>query len=267
MAGFLPPAIFEIKAIADQAIAKFQDVNNELEKMDGQAAKAGGSIDKMQKVSGIATAALIGMGTAFAGFAAIGIKEAQETEQIFTKLGVTLSNLGISSAATRAQVEELSGSYVKLGFGGDEAASALNVLLNSTGDLAESQKLLAISADLARLKNIDLGTAASILGKASNGSTKAFKELGITLDESLPKSEALKKAMDELATQTGGQAIAFTKTFAGQLVVMKEQFKDSAESVGSFLLPKLNALLQLLNNGIAFVKRNAEAFKIFKPPH
>jgi len=261
--SFLPPAIFEIKAIADQAIAKFQDVNNELEKMDGQAAKAGASVDKMQKVSRIATAALIGMGTAFAGFAAIGIKEAQETEQIFTKLGVTLSNLGISTAATRAQVEELSGSYVKLGFGGDEAASALNTLLNQTGDLAESQKLLAISADLARLKNIDLGTAASILGKASNGSTKAFKELGITLDESLPKSEALKKAMDELATQTGGQAIAFTKTFAGQLVVMKEQFKDSAESVGSFLLPKLNALLSALNSGIEFVKRNAEAFKIF----
>lgn len=264
MAGnFLPPAIFEIKAIADQAIAKFQDVNNELEKMEGQAAKAGGGIDKMQKVSRVATAALIGMGTAFAGFAAIGIKEAQETEQVFTKLGVTLSNLGISSAKTRAQVEELSGSYVKLGFGGDEAGAALNTLLNATGDLSESQKLLAISADLARLKNIDLGTAASILGKASNGSTKAFKELGITLDESLPKNEALKKAMDELATQTGGQAIAFTKTFAGQLVVMKEQFKDSAESVGSFLLPKLNALLGALNDGIEFIKRNAEAFKIF----
>lgn len=264
MAGnFLPPAIFEIKAIADQAIAKFQDVNNELEKMEGQAAKAGGGIDKMQKVSRVATAALIGMGTAFAGFAALGIKEAQETEQVFTKLGVTLSNLGISSAKTRAQVEELSGSYVKLGFGGDEAGAALNTLLNATGDLSESQNLLAVSADLARLKNIDLGTAASILGKASNGSTKAFKELGITLDESLPKSEALKKAMNELATQTGGQAVAFTKTFAGQLVVMKEQFKDSAESVGSFLLPKLNALLAALNNGIEFVKRNAEAFKIF----
>jgi hypothetical protein len=34
MAGFLPPAIFEIKAMADDAIAKFKDVNNELEKMD-----------------------------------------------------------------------------------------------------------------------------------------------------------------------------------------------------------------------------------------
>ena len=264
MAGnFLPPAIFEIKAIADEAIAKFKDVNNELEKMEGQAAKAGGSVDKMQQVSRIATAALIGMGTAFAGFAAVGIKEAQETEQVFTKLGVTLSNLGISSAATRAQVEELSGSYVKLGFGGDEAASALNTLLGATGDLDESQKLLAMSADLARLKNIDLASAASILGKASNGSTKAFKELGITFDESLPKNEALKKAMEELATKTGGQAIAFTQTFAGQLVVLKEQFKDSAESVGSFLLPKLQQLLDAFNSAIDFVKRNSEAFKIF----
>jgi hypothetical protein len=263
MAGFLPPAIFEIKAIADQAIAKFQDVNNELEKMEGQAAKAGDSVDKMQKVSRVATAALIGMGTAFAGFAAIGIKEAQETEQVFNKLGTTLGNIGINTAKTREQVEELSGSYVKLGFGGDEAAAGLNTLLLATGSLDQSQKLLAMSADLARLKNIDLASASSIMAKASQGSAKAFKEMGITLDETLPKSEAIQKALDELAQKTGGQAVAFTKTFAGQLVVLKEQFKDSAESVGSYLLPKLTALLDMFQKTIDFVQRNATAFKIF----
>jgi hypothetical protein len=261
--SFLPPAIFEIKAIADQAIAKFQDVNNELEKMEGQAAKAGDSVDKMQKVSRIATAALIGMGTAFAGFAAIGIKEAQETEQVFNKLGTTLGNIGINTAKTRTQVEELTGSYVKLGFGGDEAAAGLNTLLLATGDLNASQKLLAMSADFARLKNIDLASASSIMAKASMGSAKAFKEMGITLDETLPKSEAIQKALDELAQKTGGQAVAFTKTFAGQLVVLKEQFKDSAESVGSYLLPKLTALLDMFQKAIDFVQRNATAFKIF----
>ena len=261
--SFLPPAIFEIKAIADQAIAKFQDVNNELEKMEGQAAKAGASVDKMQKVSRIATAALIGMGTAFAGFAAIGIKEAQETEQVFNKLGTTLGNIGINTEKTRTQVEELTGSYVKLGFGGDEAAAGLNTLLLTTGDLDQSQKLLAMSADLARLKNIDLATASSIMAKASQGSAKAFKEMGITLDDTLPKSQAIQKALDELAQKTGGQAVAFTKTFAGQLVVLKEQFKDSAESVGSYLLPKLTALLDMFQKAIDFVQRNATAFKIF----
>lgn len=261
--SFLPPAIFEIKAIADEAIAKFQDVNNELEKMEGQAAKAGAGVDKMQKVSRIATAALIGMGTAFAGFAAVGIKEAQETEQIFAKLGVTLGNVGINTAKNRAQIEELTGSYVKLGFGGDEAAAGLNTLLLTTGDLDQSQKLLAMSADLARTKNIDLASASSIMAKASQGSAKAFKEMGITLDETLPKSEAIDKALSELAQKTGGQAVAFTKTFAGQLVVLKEQFKDSAESVGSYLLPKLTALLDLFQRAIDFVQRNATAFKIF----
>ncbi len=41
MAGssFLPPAIFEIKAIADQAIAKFGEINKELEKLVEGAAE------------------------------------------------------------------------------------------------------------------------------------------------------------------------------------------------------------------------------------
>jgi hypothetical protein len=46
MAGssFLPPAVFEIKAIADQAIAQFGEVNKELDKMGKEADTAGGKI-------------------------------------------------------------------------------------------------------------------------------------------------------------------------------------------------------------------------------
>jgi hypothetical protein len=35
------------------------------------------------------------MGAAFVGFAAFGIKEANEAEQALNKLGVTLSNFGV----------------------------------------------------------------------------------------------------------------------------------------------------------------------------
>jgi hypothetical protein len=53
-------------------------VNGELDKMEKEADKAGGGISRMEKASKLATGALIGMGAAFAGFAAIGIKEAME---------------------------------------------------------------------------------------------------------------------------------------------------------------------------------------------
>jgi len=262
MAGFLPPAIIEIKAVADEAIAKFKAVNNELEKMEDKAQKAGGSVDGMQKASRVATAALIGMGTAFAGLAVIGLKEAEQTEQAFNKLSVTLSNLGINTEKNRKQIEQLSSSYIKLGFADDQAAIGFNKLLIAVGDVDKAQGMLALSADLARVKNIGLTDAAGILAKASQGSARAFKEMGISLDTTLPKSQAIAKAFDQLEAKIGGQAVAYTKTFKGQLAVLKETFLDNAETIGVALLPYLTRLVQMFGNLIEFIKRNAAAFKL-----
>ena len=262
MAGFLPPAIFEIKAIADQAIAKFGDVNKELEKMEGKAEAAGAKVGGMEKASRVATAGLLAMGAAFAGFAAVGIKEAIEAENAMNKLGTTMSAVGVNTEKNREKIKALTDSYVDLGFSGDSATLGFENLLRVTGNVDEAQKLLALSADLARTKNIGLTDAASILAKASQGNAKAFKEMGIQLDTTLPKSEAVAKAMNELNAKIGTQAENATKTFAVQLQIVKERFNDTAESLGSVLLPILKDLLENLNKGIEFVKRNATAFQI-----
>lgn len=262
MASFLPPAIIEIKAIADKAIAEFKDVNKELEKMEGAGGKASAGIGKMEKASKLAQGALLGLGAAFAGFAALGIKEAADAEVVMTKLGATMSAAGLNTKANRDAVRELTSSYIDLGFADDEAAAGLEILMRSTGDLNESQKLLALSADLARTKNIGLSEASSILAKASNGNAKAFKEMGISLDTTLPKSEAIAKAMGELNAKIGSQAENATKTFAVQMQIVKERFNDTAESLGTMLLPMIKDLLDRINNGVEFIKKHSEAFKI-----
>lgn len=262
MANFLPPAIIEIKAIADKAIAEFKDVNKELEKMEGAGGKASAGIGGMEKASKLATGALLGLGAAFAGFAALGIKEATDAEVVMTKLGATMSAAGLNTKANRDAVRELTSSYIDLGFADDEAAAGLEILMRSTGDLSESQKLLALSADLARTKNIGLSEASSILAKASNGNAKAFKEMGISLDTTLPKSEAIAKAMDELNAKIGSQAENATKTFAVQMQIVKERFNDTAESLGTMLLPMIKDLLDRINKGVEFIKKHSEAFKI-----
>jgi hypothetical protein len=264
MAGssFLPPAVFEIKAIADQAIAKFGEVNKELEKMEKDADVASGKISGLDKASKVATAGLLAMGAAFIGFAAFGIKEANEAEQALSKLGVTLSNFGVNTPKVRKEVEDLTGSYVNLGFGGEEAAAGFDTLFRSTGDLDTAQKLLATSADLARVKNISLADASSIVSKANQGSAKAFKEMGIQLDTSLPKAEMLEKGMAELSARIGGQATAYTKTFAGQLAVTKEKFADVAETLGTTLLPYIQRFMDLLSDTVEFVKKNSSWLSI-----
>ena len=259
MAGssFLPPAVFEIKAIADQAIAKFGEVNKELDKMGKEADTASGKISGLDKASKVATAGLLAMGAAFVGFAAFGIKEANEAEQALSKLGVTLSNFGVNNAKVRKEVEDLTNSYVDLGFGGEEAAAGFDVLFRSTGNLDTAQKLLATSADLARVKNISLADASSIVSKANQGSAKAFKEMGIELDTSLPKAEMLKKGIEELSAKIGGQATAYTKTFAGQLAVTKEKVADVAETLGTTLLPYIRQFLDYLNKTVGWIKQNS----------
>ena len=257
MASFLPPAVFEIKAIADQAIAKFKEVEGELDKMGKKSEDAGGKISGLDKASKIATAGILAMGAAFVGFAAFGIKEANEAEQALNKLGVTLSNFGVNTAETRKRVEELTGSYVDLGFGGEEAAAGYDVLFRATGDLDKAQALLATSADLARVKNISLADASAIMAKANAGGAKAFKEMGITLDDTLPKAQAIEKAMGELNARIGGQAVAYTETFAGQLAVTKEKFADVAETLGTTLMPYLKAFLDTITKTVEWVKQNS----------
>jgi DNA-directed RNA polymerase subunit F len=257
MASFLPPAVFEIKAIADQAIAKFKEVDGELDKMGKSADSAGGKISGIDKASKIATAGVLAMGAAFVGFAAFGIKEANEAEQALNKLGVTLSNFGVNTAETRKRVEDLTGGYVDLGFGGEEAAAGFDVLFRATGDLDQAQALLATSADLARTKNISLADASGILSKASMGGAKAFKDMGITLDTTLPKAQAIEKAMGELNARIGGQAVAYTKTFAGQMAVTKEKFADVAETLGTTLMPYLQKFLDTITNTVTWIKANS----------
>jgi hypothetical protein len=255
--SFLPPAVFEIKAVADKAIAEFKQVNGELEKMEDQAGKAGGGISKIDSASRMAVAGVLAMGAAFVGFAAIGIKEANESEQALNKLGQTMSNLGINTEENRTKIEALTGSYEKLGFGNEDAAAGFNKLLIATGNSTTATNLLATAADFARVKNIGLEDASNILARASMGNAKAFKEMGITLDDTLPKSEAIKKAMGELNDKIGGQAIAYTNTFVGSLAVLKEEIMNVAETIGATIMPYLKSLVSGISDAIEFAKRHS----------
>jgi hypothetical protein len=261
--AFLPPAIFEIKAVADKAIAEFKQVNNELGKMEDQSLKAGGSIGGIDKASRVATAGLLAMGAAFAGFAALGIKEAMDAEVIMTKLNVTLAAQGLNTAAARAEIDKLSSSFVKLGFDDEAAAASMQILIQSTGDLTKSKGLLSMAADLARAKTMSLEEASQTLVRANMGAGKVFKQFGITLDENLPKAQATAKAMEELKEKLSGQALKATETFAVQLQILKEQFNNAAQAVGEVLIPYLKSLMENLNKAIEFVKRNSTAFQIF----
>jgi len=171
-----------------------------------------------------------------------------------SRLDTILNNVGITSEKTKDSVIATADAYSQLGFAGDDTYKAMGSLLSVTGNVEQATKLLAMSADYARYKQIDQTTAAQILAKATMGNAKALKDMGITLDATLPKNKAITKAFDELNKRMGGQAIAYTKTFAGQMDILKEKFDGFLQIIATRVLPVLAAFLgYLTSNGQAIL--------------
>ena len=195
--------------------------------------------------------AKLGLGVGVAQFARTSVKAAVEMEQANSRLAVSLTNIGMASKINSTSIRTSEKAMMSLGFEGTQTALALSTLVTATGSLEKSQGMLAASADLARFKNIDLASASKILAKASGGNAKAFKELGITMDKSLPPAEALEKAMGMLNAKIGGQAAAYATTYSGKLAILEAKFQDVQEQVGYKLLPVLVKLGDfLINTGI-----------------
>jgi hypothetical protein len=181
----------------------------------------------------------------------------QETIDLQTqtaRLNQALNGVGITNKQTQKDVYNTADAYYQLGFQGSEAISAMGTLVTATGDVSQANKLMAMSADLARYKNISMEDSAKILARGTQGSAKAFKELGITLDTTIPKNQAIAKAFDQLNSKIGGQAQAYTKTFAGQMAILKERFDQVFQTIAANVLPILSAFLGYISaNGKALL--------------
>jgi hypothetical protein len=258
MNGFLPPVIFEIQANAAGAIAQFRRVNTELSIMEAKALKAGKALTGFQKAAVVGTKALKVMTVAFAAFAAYGVKQVIDLEKSLNRLGKAMANVGVATQENLSSISELVESYEDLGFGSDKAADAYTALITATGSVEKSNRLLAMSADLARARTIGLEEASKLLVRAQRGNARLFTQFGIVLDETLPKAQAIEKAMGQLEQRLGGQASAYTKTFAGQMAILNENIGDLAESIGTRVLPVLNKFVSALNNTGSWIKKNSD---------
>lgn len=125
----------------------------------------------------------------------------------------------------------------------DEAAAAAEVLLarfNLTGKQIE--QLLPLVADLARATGQDLPAAASVVGKALLGQTRALKPLGIELKTTGDRAKDFQAIVEALTQKVGGFAERQGKTATDRLIIMNHQFEEFKESVGRAALPLIEGL-------------------------
>ncbi|MBK6845762.1 MAG: hypothetical protein IPG88_26405 [Gemmatimonadetes bacterium] len=111
----------------------------------------------------------------------------------------------------------------------DDLRAALTNMITISGDVAGSQRNLALAADLATFKHIGLEEAANVVGKAMNGNVTAFNKLGVAGKDATT-------VLENARASFGGFAEKEANTFSGSLVRIKNQWGELQEAVGSAIL-------------------------------
>ena len=248
MAGEVPPLNVEILVQLSNLTAAVQEATAGLNKIGDTAVEQNSKFDSLKSTMlGVFAGNLMTKGVEILTTGLHdAVKAIQDTQVATEQLSTAMNNSKQNTAANRAEVTATTDKMSALGFSVKDSEAAYTKLITATGSTTESTKLMSMAADLARYKHEDLATAAATLEKGTLGNAKAFKEFGITLDTTLPKNQAIAKAMDELNAKIGGQAVGYTHTFAGEMEILKAKFDDVAVKVGAVVMPILTKLMEFI---------------------
>ncbi len=226
-----------------------------LNEVGDAAGKTGNSIGKFLKES-VAEA-----GAAFAvttGVIYSSISAYEESQAVVAQLGAVLKSTGGVAGVTADEVLKFSAALQQQSTFGDEAiTSAQNLLLTFTAIGKNifpkaTQTVLDMSVALGQ----DLKSSSIQLGKALQDpilGVTALRRVGVnfnqqqqevikTLVESGHQLDAQKLILKELATEFGGSALAQSKTFSGQMTILKNNVNDLQETIGKGLIDTISSL-------------------------
>ena len=130
----------------------------------------------------------------------------------------------------------------KTRFDDDAFASGQAVLAQFDLTGTQIKNITPLLADYAAKTGQDLPGAATTLGKAFLGNTRALKELGISYKSTGDKATDIANITQLVRDKVGGFAEKEGKTATGQAAILGNQFQDLQETLGSKLLPVLMAL-------------------------
>lgn len=183
--------------------------------------------------------ALIGATAAAGAFAVAmavdGVQAAIKEEAELAKLGKTVENLGFGAQTDEINAFVDSMQY-SVGISDSELRPSLSRLLVATNDVAEAQRLLSLSADVAAGTGRTLEQTTSAISKAAEGNFGALKKLGAGIDESTIKSKDFNGALSQLGTTFAGQASTAANTLQGQIKILGISFDELKESFGTGFL-------------------------------
>lgn len=181
-------------------------------------------------------AAVTGLGAALQ---LVGSKEKQATDQ----LNAAIVASGHSVSDYGDEIDKTVGRMENFGHGAADTKTALRNLTAATNDPKKALASMGVVANLAAAKHISLADASGLVAKIMGGSgARTLVQYGIHLDKTLPKAEASRLALQQLAEKLSGQAKASVDNFGGRIDVLKTKLGDWVAQMGQKVGPALTAI-------------------------
>jgi hypothetical protein len=249
MAG---PAATIAVAIIGNADKLNAALNEGSAKVEGFAGSLGG-------LGGVLKGAAIVGGVTAVGAAVVDLtKAAADDAAEQARLEQAIAAAGAATGDWAGQIDAAIAAGQSLAFTDTQIRDAMVPLVGVTGDVAQASDLLATAQDIARLKGVDLATAAEAVAKAQDGSATALGRLVGISTQGLTATEVLTEAQ----RRASGQADTYASSTSGGLERMSIMFSEVGETVGSAFLPVLEEILPVL---IPIIEQFAELVKDLLP--
>lgn len=164
-------------------------------------------------------------------FGKASVKAFAEDEKAVVRLTSSLRNLGLELAAPSVNryIDNLSKATA---VSDDQLRPSFQALINTTGSLTASQKLLTQAIDVSVGSGIALETVAQDLANAYVGQTRGLRKYNLGLSQAQLKTATFDDLMTRLNKQFSGANAAYLETYAGKLQALSVAGGEAQERIG-----------------------------------
>jgi hypothetical protein len=232
----------------------FDKAKREFSQLEGVGAKSAYAV---KKAAVPAAAAIGGLAVALGD----ATKAAMEDAASQAELARTLrTSTGATDKAIASTEEWISQQGKLLGFTDDELRPALAGLSRATGSIEKAQKAAGLAMDISAAKGVSLETVTKALEKAYGGNLTALGKLDPAVRDMVKGGASLDEVMAKLSGTFSGSATTAANTTAGQFKRLGIAMTETKESIGTALLPVIEAALPILQKFGAWAQDNPGAF-------
>lgn len=241
-----------------------------------EANKATSTLDKGIKRLGKQLAITFGA-TQLLKFGKNAAKAFIEDQKEVTRLTQVVKNLGLAFEAPA--IEDYIGKLSRLsGVTDSELRPSMQTLLQITGSVTQSQKMLAQAIDVSAGTGIDLSTVAQDLGRAFTGNTRGLRKYNLGLTQAELTTASYVDVQAKLEKLFGGTNAAQLGTYAGQMSLLSVAAGEAQETIGQGLIDamitlteskdvtdfvnKIDSVAQTISNAIGSVSRFIRVIKL-----